>query len=326
MSRVLLIEDNPLDIEYVRAALAMEAEFDLDVVGNLSAGMKTLEAEVFDAILLDLNLPDSSDLETLDRIRAVSGKTPILVLSSIGNEEVALSAVRSGAQDYLVKGVDRPDLLARSLRYAMGRNRLVQELEEAHRHEHHLATHDPLTGLANRQLFEDHLRMAIANARRTEQPLALVYIDLDGFKSINDKHGHPAGDFLLKVLGGHLAKAILESDLAARIGGDEFTLVYSHISNLQALMRILKVVTEMLSTPVRFGSLDLRVTPSLGVAVCPTDGRDAPTLMANADKAMYRAKKSGGNRFLFCDSALDDRSSDPTFQDPTRRRTSSRTN
>lgn len=161
------------------------------------------------------------------------------------------------------------------------------------------ATHDDLTGLPNRALLKDRLQQAISNADRTGSQVAVVFVDLDKFKDVNDSMGHLAGDQLLITMGQRLQSCVRDSDTVARPGGDEFVLILSNLHNLQSLSQTLERILSATAKPATIQQREFIVTSSLGVSLYPDDGKDCDTLLKNADTAMYEAKKAGKNNFQF---------------------------
>lgn len=157
----------------------------------------------------------------------------------------------------------------------------------------YLAHHDSLTHLPNRELFFDRLRLALAQARRANGLLALLYVDLDGFKAVNDTLGHEAGDRLLCAVAGRLRVLLRESDTLARIGGDEFTVILSNLEDKESAQLVAEKILAALVIPVDVGDAHAKIGASIGVAMFPLDGLEEDTLIARADQAMYRVKQSG---------------------------------
>lgn len=168
----------------------------------------------------------------------------------------------------------------------------------------HQAHHDALTGLANRMLFTDHLTFALTQAHRYQKQLAVLFLDLDRFKSINDTLGHTTGDELLKEVAGRLRSCIRETDTVARLGGDEFTILLSQVAHLKDISRIAEKIMEAFEQPFALGEHSFHLTTSIGISVYPEDGSDAETLIKNADIAMYHAKEQGRNAYQFYSPAL----------------------
>ena len=217
--KVLLIEDNPGDARLIELMLAEapSAAFSLVTATRLSDGLEALLAKDADLVLLDLSLPDSHGIETFNKVYSHSPKVPIIVLSGNDDQALALYAVKSGAQDYLVKGRIDTELLTRAMNYSIERKRYQEELERQ-------ANFDALTGLPNRHLLNDRLKQAVF-AQRTVRSVAVVFLDLDHFKVINDSLGHNFGDEVLRHIGERLLSSVRDGDTVARLGGDEFVLV-----------------------------------------------------------------------------------------------------
>ena len=158
------------------------------------------------------------------------------------------------------------------------------------------ANFDLLTGLANRHLFQDQLEHELMRAARTQQPLALMYIDLDGFKAVNDSLGHHAGDLLLQQVAGRLRNCVRETDTVARLGGDEFAIILPDLKELAIIDRIGHKLLERLQQPFELDGNTAHISASIGVALWPRDGRTPTELIHHADRAMYEAKRLGRNR------------------------------
>src|SRR5689334_21915571 len=231
---VLLIEDNPGDARLIELMLAEDPEspFRLSCVDRLSCGLEALEAEKPGLVLLDLSLPDSHGLETFDKVFAHSPTVPIIVLTGNDDQMIALNAVKTGAQDYLVKGKLDRELLVRAMQYSIERKRYQEQLE-------HQANYDALTGLPNRNLLHDRLKQAVF-AQRAVRSIAVVFIDLDHFKFVNDSLGHNIGDELLKSMAERLRTVLRPGDTVARLGGDEFVLILNDQSNEEVIFRAMQ--------------------------------------------------------------------------------------
>lgn len=178
----------------------------------------------------------------------------------------------------------------------------IRDITERKHYEQQLKTlahSDSLTGLTNRSLFFDFARQAIARAARQEGSLAILFIDLDGFKAVNDNYGHDVGDRLLKVLAKNLKQCFRESDIVARVGGDEFAVLIDQIHEEEILKALCTKVVEQLSQAMDVESVTCQVSASIGVAIYPRDGTEVEALLARADEAMYRVKGNGGSNFVF---------------------------
>jgi len=301
MNRVLLIEDNPGDARLIQAMIEEDegAPFVLHFADRLSLGLEHLSASETALVLLDLSLPDSFGLETFAKVYAHSPTVPIIVLTGNDDATVALSAVKSGAQDYLVKSRLDRELLLRSMHYSIERKRYQVQLE-------HQANYDSLTGLPNRTLLHDRLKQAVY-AQRTPRNIAVVFMDLDHFKFVNDSLGHSVGDKLLKAMGDRLRGTLREGDTVGRVGGDEFVLILADQNNEEVIFRAMQRISAKVAEPITVEGKELYVTCSAGISLYPQDGPDVDTLLKNADAAMYRAKEHGRSNFQFYTSEMNDR-------------------
>jgi diguanylate cyclase (GGDEF)-like protein len=216
------------------------------------------------------------------------------VLAVTAHPAHKLRALQWGAKDFISKPFDLAEVLMRV------RNMLeVRLLHEAARNQgkmlESLALKDPLTGLANRRLLAERMSMALVHARRNKSTMALVYLDLDGFKQINNTLGHGAGDALLKMVAGRLVATVREEDTVARLGGDEFIMALWNVTGTDDAAKVALKVVEAVSQPYGIEGHTVRITTSAGIAIYPVHGEDADTLMKNADLALYEAKRAGKN-------------------------------
>lgn len=163
----------------------------------------------------------------------------------------------------------------------------------------HLALHDALTSLPNRAFFRERLDHALTVAEPGRRPLALLYLDLDGFKPINDTHGHDTGDELLRIVAARLSHSVRAEDMVSRVGGDEFACLLGGVPSREHLIQMARKVFDAVAAPVKLGKLEFRVRPSIGIANCPADGDTAEVLLKHADAAMYRAKREKTGHAFF---------------------------
>jgi diguanylate cyclase (GGDEF)-like protein len=185
------------------------------------------------------------------------------------------------------------------------------ERKQTHTRLQHLAQHDALTGLPNRELFHDRLQTALARARREHSRLALLYIDLDRFKQVNDALGHAAGDLLLREVGLRLRQCVRESDTIGRIGGDEFLVLLPTIDQPADAARVAAKIRHALNRPFELDGELASISSSIGIAVCPEHGDGKQELIQRADRAMYAAKQRGGDRAVLATATRDARDDDP---------------
>lgn len=188
---------------------------------------------------------------------------------------------------------DDADAICLAILRDIGEKKRVAEQVE------YLATHDSLTGLPNRRLFFDRLAQAIEAAERNERLMALMFIDLDGFKQVNDAFGHAAGDELLRVVAGRIRSQLRIADTVARLGGDEFAVIVEHLRHVDPISEIAMTLLRALSEPVAIEGKTARVSASIGIVICPLEAKSCKQMMVDADRAMYAAKAAGKGRFLF---------------------------
>ena len=292
--KILAIEDNSEDAQFLRACLGRQSfkAIELTQVSNVKDALASMAAQAFDVILLDLNLPDASGHECVEKVQHASPETPIVVLSGQGDEDYAVEILNRGVQDYLVKWEGDGRIILRSIRYAVERKRAESRLN-------YLASYDSLTGVPNRQYFQDQLDRATRRARRSRRKLGVLFLDLDRFKIVNDTLGHKAGDELLKVVVARLGAVIRSGDLLARLGGDEFAVLLEDIRGPLELESAAAKILSAFEEPFEIDGRVFTITASVGITVYPSDNHDPLALLNNADIAMYQAKDLGRNNFKF---------------------------
>ena len=285
--KVLLVEPDSDGLSGVGETISRLSggPIDLERAGHLTSALQRLSQGGIDLILLDLSLPDSQGLVTFERTHAFAPEVPIVVLTEVEDEDVGLGTVRGGAQDYLIKGKVGPDLLQRSIRYAVERHRLTSALRS-------LSLIDDLTGLYNRWGFDDlgehHLRLA----KRTGRSVLLFYLDVDRLKTINDTLGHHVGDRALGRVADTLRDTFRQSDIIARVEGDEFAVMALEASEpgmKDLLLRLRERVNEF--------NLRRREAFALSVSVGTArfDGEGRPRLenfLEEAKSSMRQEKRA----------------------------------
>ena len=285
---VLLVEDYAPDVRLIQEMLRESAdadEFDLTVASSIADAEQALGSQDFPLVLLDLGLPDSTGVSNVQQIRAASRRTAIVVMTGLDDERAALEALQSGAQEYVVKGSIDGDRLVRTMRHAIERNRLVNELDQLRERDYFQATHDALTGLPNRQLLNDRVQQVLSQAERHDEQFAYCYLDLDRFKAVNDNAGHAIGDELLKRIASVIRRAVRDSDTAARIGGDEFAVIAAPAP----------AVPETLVSRVNKALATGGVEASVGIATRRPD-ESLDDVLSRADERMYDLKRRRSTR------------------------------
>ena len=307
--RVLMIGGEAAESEAVQQTLGASTSisFEFTHVLRLPQAIEILDSFRIDAILLVVSVSGdgagaSVELDHLDhlaRLRIRAPKVPVVVLSNADDEALAVRALQMGARGFLLLSEASTRLLTTTLCAARGAHRTIMELNQAREQARHTATHDLLTGLANRHLFNDRLRQAVEAARRSRQQVGVIFLDLDNFKTVNDTLGHAVGDGLLRAVGGHLQEVLRGIDTAARFGGDEFAVLLTNLTGPQEAADVACRILDGLGRPMRLKSHSMVITASMGIATFPRDGADPEELVEKADTAMYHAKERGRNRYKF---------------------------
>ena len=266
--------------------------------------MNSAFAEIFqqsEEVLLEKRLNDLLFWSCTDD-RFTAKQPAVSPEKLIGKDRVELTGVRPSGSFSVELAVRRMEWRRGFALIATVRD--VTEQKHAHEMMVHQATHDPLTGLPNRNLFEDRLEQALRNAERTGRLVGVMYLDLDRFKTINDSFGHGIGDELLIGVAERFRAAIRSCDTVARMGGDEFIFIFGDLASNQDTVKPAHKVLDALSEPFRLAGRDVTVGASIGLSIYPNDGWDRATLQRNADAAMYRAKSAGRNRIELYDRSM----------------------
>jgi diguanylate cyclase (GGDEF)-like protein len=291
----LVIDDDDVDREHLARMMGRLPQ-DITLV-EAASGAEALallqrRAEHFDVVFLDFKLEDCDGRDLLPRIRdRLDPDCPIIAITGFSDEQVAVGAIKLGMAEFLPKRGLSAERLAASIDEGFVWRDLQREQRRIATELTHRGFHDPLTHLPNRALLADRLNAQIARTRRTGEPFAVVMIDLDRFKSVNDRFGHGAGDAVLATTAGRLRGCLREVDTVARLGGDEFVLLLHNVRSEREALIVARKVIHQIEQPVAYGDSALLVGASLGIALCPELGLSADGLLRAADEAMYLAKR-----------------------------------
>jgi diguanylate cyclase (GGDEF)-like protein len=329
LPKILVVDDTPANLFSMRQLLASSGAQVFEAAGGEAALQLCLDHR-FALILLDVHMPGMDGFEVANLLAATEQirDTPIIFVTAAYADNLSqLKGYRAGAVDYIAKPIN--DVILQSkvrvflelytarceLQEAMDalseRNRqLTKEVAERARAEalvRHQASHDMLTGLPNRVLFHDRLHTAISRADRHHGQFALALLDIDGFKRVNDVHGHQAGDALLCEVARRMSARLRDSDTVARLGGDEFALILEDVDDPAVTVRVCESLGARLAEPytltVNEARIEVSVSASIGVVHFRPHGRPGADerLVQAADRAMYRAKQTGKNRCVLGD-------------------------
>jgi len=292
---IAIVEDDPNLRRMLRLHLE-RAGYRVCEASSVTSGRELLRSGGWELAILDRKLPDGDGIALACDLRARFPHAYLMILTGETSEEAKLEGFECGADDYVTKPFQVSELLAR-IRAGMRIVELQARLLESNRRLEELTVTDPLTSLRNRRAFEQELATQFNRARRYSRPLSLIIIDIDHFKSINDTHGHPAGDAVLRAVAAILERETRSSDLVARIGGEEIAVLLPETALFEAVQVAEKIRASVAAADVRAGQASVPVTVSAGVANVPhSDVSSSAELVRAADQALYRAKQNGRNR------------------------------
>ncbi len=307
--KVLLVEDDQEFADILRIRLSKEKDPRLEItcLPTLQQAMESLAKKTWDLILLDLMLPDSSGIETFTTLRSQARHTPVVIMSGLDSDSLAIDAVRKGAEDYLVKGEINSRLLLRVLHHAMDRHRIKEKLasvtgrlRETNLRLEKMALLDPLTELYNRRGLQQALRRELQILSREGGKLLVLFLDIDDFKKINDSLGHPVGDILLKEIARKIQDSVRASDHVARIGGDEFLLLLPKTPLKEGLRLAERLRFAVSNTTVTLSEKEtLKITASFGLTSVPDHATSVDDLLAISDPFLRQSKNEGKNRVSY---------------------------
>lgn len=258
---------------------------------NGAQGLDSFHAVHPDIVITDILMPVMDGLSMAQEIRRMDQNVPIVIITAFEQTDYMLRSIDIGVDRFVIKPVMLEHLMA-ALTYCA--HRLFAENRISH-----LALHDALTDLPNRTLLKERLEMACASADRNAEQVAMIFIDLDDFKAINDSLGHNVGDKVLQEVARRLQSLFRSVDTVCRLGGDEFLIVITGVCSRDNITCTVKKMVSSLNTEMVIDDHCVTVTPSVGIAVYPQDGTNMEALIHNSDSAMYLSKQQGGNCFNF---------------------------
>ena len=339
----LLIVDDISDNRTILTRRFERRGFEVVEADNGLAAIELISRESFDLVLLDVMMPGIDGIETLKRIRGQQAALPVIMVTAKSESSNIVDALELGANDYVTKPVDFAVALAR-VNTQISRKRAEQQVvavneelrranenlerrveertsrlidanqrlkveiadrEELQAKSQYLAYHDSLTGLGNRLLFKEHLEEALADVLVTPHPVAVLFLDLDGFKSVNDTLGHSVGDLLLKSVASKLRNILQPTDRIARLGGDEFAILQMSVVQPGSAIAIAEEILAIVGQQFDIDGHDLTVGASIGIAIGHPGETDAENILKSADLAMYSAKSDGRGTYRMFDPEMD---------------------
>ena len=295
-ANILIVDDQEINVQLLEQMLRDASYQRVTSTTDPYAVCELHRNNHYDLILLDLQMPGMSGFQVMEGLKDIEtdGYVPVLVITAQPGSN--LRALDSGAKDFISKPFDLREVKTRINNFLEVRL-LYKQLADHSREMESLALHDVLTGLPNRRLLMDRLALAIAHVNRNNSSMAVIYLDLDGFKEVNDTLGHETGDLLLGMVATRLVGAVRQEDTVARLGGDEFVIALWDLSHNNDVNNLMAKLIKTVSLPYCILGRDVNISASIGVSLYPTHGDRAETLMKNADIALYEAKRSGKNNY-----------------------------
>ncbi|MBF0516186.1 MAG: diguanylate cyclase [Nitrospirae bacterium] len=293
--RIMIVEDEMISSTYIQSILEQLGYIVTSVVMSADEAIKQTDQDRPELILMDIHIKGSMDgIDTAHEIR-MRFDIPIVYLTAHADASTVERAKITEPFGYVIKPVEAKELKT-SIEIALYKHKMETKLKS-------LAHYDYLTGLPNRTLFFDRFEQALKQAKRNNKDVALLMIDLDGFKCINDRMGHDTGDIVLIEIAKRLKHQIRDSDTLARFGGDEFMIILTNLSEAGVAETLALKIIVAIGKPFHFQTPYCAIGASIGISFYPSDGYDIETLLKKADAAMYRAKENGKNNYqLFHDT------------------------
>ena len=308
--RVLIVDDETSLRDLLEEVLTDDG-YEVTTAEDGEQGLRLFHEQPYPLVITDIRMPGIDGIELLQRIKADNEDAQVIIITSHASLDSAVTALRAGAYDYLIKPFEDLDLISAVVGRAFEKVRLVvenrglleklriknQQLEAANAVLREKAIRDGLTNLYNHRYFQESLALEVSRSHRYGREFSIVFFDVDYFKYFNDTHGHPKGDTVLESIGWILRKRLRSTDLACRYGGEEFVLLLTETDKQGAAVLAEDLRREIEQHPFagEEAQPEGKLTVSIGVAAYPTDGEDASTLLKNADQALYSSKQKGRN-------------------------------
>jgi diguanylate cyclase (GGDEF)-like protein len=294
---IMVVDDDRSMLITMRTVLESDG-YRIEEYENGTSALAACQQQLPDLVLMDALMPGIDGFKACKALRELPGgeHLPILIVTALEDENSIDRAFSAGANDFIAKPVN----------FAVLRQRIARLLDasQAEKHVRHLAYHDTLTGLPNRRTFIEKLRAMMDEPRDEEDMIAVMFMDLDRFKLVNDTLGHDAGDLLLQSVTSRIQKLLRSSDLVARLGGDEFTILLDHVKSVEIIAKIANKICQRLAEPFTLLGQRIYVSTSIGISIYPNDSRDVNTLIKYADTAMFKAKETR-NSFSFYETGME---------------------
>jgi len=301
-NRIMFVDDE----EYLLSSIERQLrnQFNIDTCTSAAEALDCIKKHTYSVIIADYHMPCMNGVEFLAKVKEITPRTVRILFTGKADLNMAISAVNEGQIFKLLCKPYPTEKLISVLRQALGQYKMFVQAEQ----NEFMALHDTLTGLPNRIFILQKLKDAVAMAKRSKTQVGVLFLDLDGFKSVNDQFGHETGDKLLKMAAQIFTGSVRETDTVGRFGGDEFVIVLQGLNTGAEAVISAQRIIDALANPIEIDTTICKIGTSIGVSIFPSDSRKPEELIKYADTAMYSAKKQGGAKYcLFSESLNADR-------------------
>lgn len=283
--RILVVDGDRAETGSLTASLSNAGfkKANVLIAPSFDDAVNAVEKETLHVALINYDLTPRTGFELMEELMRMGNPVPVIMTAETTDSKIDSGAMDRGAYDYLIHSDIDSEQLERTIRYTVIRRKLEDRLV-------HAALYDELSGLPNRRAFFDRLKQGLFRADRHKQELSIVYIDLNGFKAVNDTHGHQAGDEVIREIGKRLEACLRRTDTPARLGGDEFACILEDFRDREAALAVIDKITSIFSDPIPYEGVDHQIGGSLGVSFYPDNAKQADLLIQLADESMYQAK------------------------------------
>ena len=307
----ILVVDDEMSLRELLSEVLTDDGYDVTTAATAEDALRLFSEDPFPLVITDIRMPGMSGIDLLKNIKAEKEDTQVVIITSHASLDTAVTALREGAYDYLIKPFEDLDVISAIVNRAMEKVRLVvenrvlveklsinnKELEEVNSVLREMAIRDGLTNLYNHRYFHESLAVEVARSQRYGREFSLIFFDVDYFKKFNDTHGHPSGDAVLEAIGKILQERLRATDMACRYGGEEFVLMLAETPKDGATLLAEDLRRQIEQHPIQGEESQPggKLTVSIGVATFPEDGDAGSTLLQNVDEALYQSKEKGRN-------------------------------
>jgi diguanylate cyclase (GGDEF)-like protein len=300
---LLVVDDQQAQLKSLQKLLHISGYTNVALAAGGDEAIRILQNNTPQLILLDLQMPGTNGLDVITFHHQAGLESEIIVISGETSFPWVKEAMRLGAFDFICKPY-RPDELLTTIVKAVDRIQEKKKLQQEQKSISYMAYHDQLTNLPNRQLFNDRAHQVLVQAQRNKRKFALLFMDMDRFKTINDSHGHLMGDRVLQLVATRILGCLRAEDTLSRYGGDEFALLLPDVTDQHGVTTVAEKILSEIRKPFLVNEHELHLSLSIGIAIYPSDGTDLDVLLHNADTAMYRIKKPRKDNFSFYYDAI----------------------